>query len=177
MEKQKKNILLVVIVLAILAAAVLILAAVNRPGRLPESGTISIVSGGQQLREYTMNDIETLDYIEVEKEIISSSFDNDKGLFRGVPLHVLLESAGAELSAAAQAIVRSEDGFVAVFPMDEVTDGDDILLVYSKNGESLGTKEDGGSSTRRWRAMSSTISATTAACRPRRPSRKSATRR
>lgn len=144
-KKQKKNILLVVIVLVVLAAAVLILAAVNRPDQLPESGVVSIVSGGQQLREYTMNDIEAMDYVEVEKEIVSSSYANDEGLFRGVALHALLESAGADLSAAAQAIVRSEDGFVAVFPMDEVTDGDSILLVYSKNGESLGTKEDGGS--------------------------------
>lgn len=143
--KNKKNIIIVIAVLAILAAAVAVLAYLNRPGELPDTGSVAIKSGGETLAEYTFDDIKAMDYIEVQKEIVSSSFANDEGLFRGVPLRALLASAGADLENAAQAVIRSEDGFVAAFPMDEVTESDNIFLAYSKNGEGLGSLDDGGS--------------------------------
>ncbi len=145
-EKKKlgrKGVIIVIAVLLILAAATLVLALLNRPENLPERGSVAIVSG-EERRELTLAEIKALPYIEAEKEIISSSFEDDEGLFRGVALRALLESAGVDMSAVKQVIVRSEDGFVAVYPAEEVTEGDDIILAYSKNGEGLGSLADGG---------------------------------
>jgi len=141
---SKKGVIIVIAVLVLLAAATLVLALLNKPADLPERGSVAIVSGGEKLAELTLAEIKALPYTEVQKEIVSSSFENDEGLFRGVALRALLESAGIELSAAKQVVVRSEDGFVGAYPADEVTEGDDIILAYSKNGEGLGSLADGG---------------------------------
>ena len=147
MEEKKRTgrrgALIVIAVLLVLAGAIAVLAAINRPKDLPERGSLAIVAG-ENRAELTLDEIKALPYIEAQKEIVSSSFANDEGLFRGVPLRALLESAGADISAAKQVVVRSEDGFVAAFPADEVAEEDDIILAYSKNGEGLGSLSDGG---------------------------------
>ena len=92
-----------------------------------------------------MAEIKELPYVDIQKEIVSASFDNDEGVFRGVPLRALMEDAGIDISDAAQIVIRSEDGFVSVCPAEEVRESDSALLVYAKNGEGLGGQEDGGS--------------------------------
>lgn len=141
---KKKSIIIVVAVLVVLASAITVLALLNRPDSLPDTGRIT-VKWGESSVTLTMEDIQALEYVELEKEIVSASFQNDQGLFRGVALHTLLESQGIDLSSAVQAVVRSADGYVSAYPMDEVADGDNIILAYSKNGEGLGTKDSGGS--------------------------------
>ena len=143
MTAKKRNILIAAAVLIVLAAAALILSALNRPDA-PDPGRVS-VSRGETEKVYTMAEIAALPYVEVEKEIVSSSFENDEGVFRGVPLRALLGDAGIDLSDAAQVIIRSEDGFVSVCPAEEVRESDSAILVYMKNGEGLGGQDDGGS--------------------------------
>jgi len=143
--KKKRGVTAVILVLVILAAVVTVLALLNRPGELPVTGEVSITAGGETLKTYTAEDLRAMPYIEVQKEIVSSSFANDEGLFRGVPLRTLLENAGADLSSASQVVVRADDGFVSAFPADEVTESDNVFLCYSKNGEPLGSREEGGS--------------------------------
>lgn len=144
MKKNRKNLIIVFAVLLALALAAAVLAYMNRPAELPETGSVSVKSGGAVIAEYTLDDIAAMDSIEVHKKIVSSSFADDEGLFRGVPLRALLSVAGADVESSAQVVVRSEDGFVAAFPMDEVLESDNIFLAYSKNGESLGTLQSGG---------------------------------
>lgn len=145
MSKKKKQIILSVIILAVLAAAITILAVLNRPQELPESGTVSVTSSGIELASFNMEQLQQLDSVQVQKEIVSSSFKNDEGLFCGVALRTLLAAADVDTSSASQVIVRSEDGFVAAFPIDDVMESDNIFLAYSKNGNSLGSLADGGS--------------------------------
>lgn len=141
---KKKGVILVIAVMLLLAAAIAVLSVINRPDSLPETGNISVVSGGQQLREFSMDEVKAMDYVEAEKEIVSSNFKNDQGLFRGVELYRLLEAAGADLENASQVVARAEDGYVTVYPIDEVMEEKNILLIYAKNGESLGTLDSGG---------------------------------
>lgn len=132
-----------VIVLLILAAAIAVLAYLNRPAEIPDSGTV-LVTCGEMTKSFTMEEIKALPYIEVEKEVVSSSFANDEGLFRGPALRTILTSAGINPDDQRQCVVHSEDGFIAAYPMEEVMESDNIFLAYSKNEEGLGTKENGG---------------------------------
>ncbi len=145
MNKKKRNILIAALVLVVLAAAIAVLAVLNRPGELPESGSVAVRRGDEVLRTYTTAELKTLPAVEVEKELVSSSFANDAGLFRGVALRALLADAGVDVGALTQIVVRSEDGFVAAYPADEVAESDGIFLAYSKDGEPLGDRESGGS--------------------------------
>lgn len=144
-KKKKTNLLIAVLVLAMLAAAIAVLAILNRPGALPESGSVAIRRGDEVLRTYTTAELKTLPVVEVEKEIVSSSFANDEGVFRGVALRALLADAGVDVAALTQVVVRAEDGFVSAYPADEVAADDGIFLAYAKNGEPLGDRESGGS--------------------------------
>ena len=143
-KSNKKQLLIVLACLVVLAVAILILAQMNRRDDLPLSGQISLKIGEEEAALYTMEQIQAMPYIEVEKEIVSSSYANDEGLFRGVPAQALWAEAGVDLAQYKQMVVTSEDGYVAVFPVDELLDTDAVLLIYAKNGESLGTLADGG---------------------------------
>lgn len=145
MEAKKRNILIVILALTVLACATAVLAFINKPAETAVSGSVAIKSGGETVRTYTMDDLMVLDCVEVQKEIVSSSFANDEGLFRGVALRVLLADAGIDLESSSQIIVRAEDGFVSAFPADEITESDGIFLAFSKNGEGLGSLDSGGS--------------------------------
>ena len=144
MSAKRRNITVVIVVLALLAAAIAVLALINRPGELPESGSVAVKMNGETLRTFDLADLQSMEYVEVQKEIVSSSYGNDEGLFRGVAVSSLLEAAGVKSGDYQQAVARSEDGFVTAFPADEIEDGG-IILVYSKNGESLGSLANGGS--------------------------------
>ena len=102
----------------LLAAVILILAQLNQRDDLPASGQISLKAGDEEVALFTMEQIQALPWVEVEKEIVSSNYANDKGLFRGVTMAALWSAVGVELSQYQQMIVTSEDGYVAVFPVD-----------------------------------------------------------
>lgn len=140
---MKRSTLIIFFVLVVLASAVAVLAILNAPDGDIESGTITITKGGGTVRVFTMDEIVEMDY--VEKEIVSSDFKSDKDIFRGVPLRTLISNADSALiENASMIIVRTEDGLVSAFPIDEITESDSVFLAYLKNGGSLGSLENGG---------------------------------
>jgi DMSO/TMAO reductase YedYZ molybdopterin-dependent catalytic subunit len=62
-----------------------------------------------------------------------------------VPVHQILEQTVQDFaSEATQVVIYAQDGYVTAFSMDEITESDNIFLAYSKNGQGLGTLDDGG---------------------------------
>lgn len=142
---KRKNIIIVAVIVLVLIAAIAVLVVLNAPKGEIESGTVSVVSGGETVAQFSMEDLQAMDYVEVEKELVSASYDNDQGVFRGVPLRDVISACDDDLSQdMSQVVVRSEDAFVAAYSADDVMDGDNIFLAYSKNGEGLGNLENGG---------------------------------
>ena len=143
--KKKRNIIIVICLLVVLAGAIAILSIINAPKGKTESGTISIVSNKETLHTFTMEEIEAMKYIELNKKIESSSYADVEGTFRGVPLHELLDQVDTSLlTGDNKIVVRSEDAFVTAFGASEVADSDDIFVAYMLDGKSLGTMKDGG---------------------------------
>ncbi|MBR2783665.1 MAG: molybdopterin-dependent oxidoreductase [Firmicutes bacterium] len=144
MSKSRKQLIIVLACLALLAAVILVLAQLNKRDDLPVSGQVSLKAGDEEAALFTMEQIQAMPYVEVEKEIVSSNYANEKGLYRGVTMAELWSAAGVELEQYQQMVVTSEDGYVAVFPLDELLDPEAILLIYARDGDSLGTMADGG---------------------------------
>jgi DMSO/TMAO reductase YedYZ molybdopterin-dependent catalytic subunit len=138
-----------IIIAALVAMAGLIgaLAWLNAPkGAAVTSGDMAVTHNGETLRVYTMEDIMAMPYIEVQKEIVSSSHGNESGLFRGIPLRALLNEVDENLLINAQQIIsHAEDAFVSAFSSEEVAESDSIVVVYAKDGQGLGAMGDGGS--------------------------------
>ena len=143
---KKKQTIIIAVIVVVLLAAVVVLAVLNRPDGEFVSGSIQIVQDGQTLHTFTMEEIQDMPYVEAEKEIVSSSFANEQGLYRGVPLRALLDAVDpALLDGASRVIARAEDGMVMAYGASEVADSDSVLVAYSRDGKSLGSLDDGGS--------------------------------
>ena len=143
---KKRSTVIIISVLVVLIIAIGVLVQLNKSDTRVQQGTVAVTMDSKVLAELTMDDISAMEYIEVQKEIVSSNYANDSGLFRGVPLRKLLtEKVPDSLDGSNQIVVYAEDGYVTAFAMDEVTQSDNIFLAYAKDGQSLGTKDDGGS--------------------------------
>ena len=144
--RKKKQTIIIASVVALLVVAVALLAWLNRPKGEIISGSIRVIHNGETLRTFTMEEIAAMPYVEVEKEIVSSSYANEAGLYRGVPLRALLGVVDESLlDGASRIISRAEDGFVTAYSAAEVAESDSVIVAYQRDGESLGTKADGGS--------------------------------
>lgn len=97
MSKSRKQLIIVLACLALLAVVILVLAQLNKRDDLPESGQISLKAGDEEAALFTMEQIQAMPFVEVEKEIVSSNYANEKGLYRGVTMAELWSAAGVEL--------------------------------------------------------------------------------
>ncbi len=143
--KTRRQAVIVVAVLLALGLTVAVLAQLNKSGAVVETGELAVTRDGETLRTFTMSDVKALPSVTAKKTILSSSHADEEGDFTGVPLRRLLaEVTPTLLDDATQVITRAVDGYVSALGVDEVTGGDDVLVVYAKDGESLGTDKDGG---------------------------------
>ena len=91
-----------------------------------------------------MDQVKDLRSVSQRKTILSSSHADEEATFTGVPLRVLLgEVDPTLLGTASMVVTRATDGYVSSLSVEEVSADDSVLLVYAKNGESLGTSADG----------------------------------
>jgi DMSO/TMAO reductase YedYZ molybdopterin-dependent catalytic subunit len=144
---RKKYGLIIVVILIFLAAAALILARLNIPALKTENAeSLSIVRNGELIRVFTLTEIKGFPYTEIEKEIFSSSHDDEKGVWRGVALKTLLGAIDPQLLLdAGQIIARAEDSYVAAYSSREVALGNNVLVVYAQDGKDLLPAAAGGS--------------------------------
>ncbi len=139
---KKKNIVLGMLILGV---AVVILAFLNRPSVGGEPGTIRVTRNGTVIKTFSMEDIEALPVVEAEKSISSGKGEDEEGVFTGVSLQNVLNAADPTLLATCkQVITRADDGYVSIFTLGEVLEGDNILVVYAKDGEALKNAAAGG---------------------------------
>ena len=109
-------------------------------------GSLTITRDGETVREFSYEEICSMDSISVEKEIVSASKKNESGVYTGVPLRSILEEVDASmLTECSEVTGKAADGFVSAYSMAEVRDSDGILVIYEKDGEPLKGKSDGGS--------------------------------
>jgi len=143
--KSRRTVIIVAAVVVALAVAIVVLARLNRSDTVVATGSIAIVRDGATLGTFTVEQVRALRSVDAEKTLHSSSHADEKGVFTGAPLRVVLEEVSpALLDDASQVVVRATDGYVSSLDVDEVAGGDDVLLVYAKDGESLGDADDGG---------------------------------
>lgn len=141
---KKQRVILIVCIL-VLAAAVGIFAWLNRPDTSIAPGTLRISQGDRIVKTFTLDELKALPSVQVQKTIVSSKEEDESGLYTGVPLKQVLDAADPSLlETGTQIVARAEDGFTTSYSADEVKAGDNILLVYAKDGEPLKDQASGG---------------------------------
>ncbi|MGI6492551.1 MAG: molybdopterin-dependent oxidoreductase [Pelotomaculum sp.] len=141
-ELKSKVIIYIIVVLVGMTA---ILALLNRPSEDLHAAALTVSQDGADLHTFTLEEIKALPSVSVEKSIVSSNHADESGVFTGVPLHDLIKGVDANLlTGERRFITRAEDGYASVFTTREVLEPDNIIIVYDKDGQSLGSYEEGG---------------------------------
>ena len=138
---QNKHIVIAVI---LLVAVVTVFGLLNRPFQNFEPNTVNITQNGETIHTFTMDDIRALPAVSIDKTIQSSSSQDESGVYTGVELSVLLETAGLVPGNLQQIIAKAGDGFTAAYSPDEVLVKNNILVVYAKDGQDLLAADQGG---------------------------------
>lgn len=102
--------------------------------------TLAIYSDGEKVTEYSLSELMKLESETVYAEIHSSGSADEEGEYEGVRLSELLESAG--VGEYETAVLTAGDGYSSAAKASEA---DDVLIAYSKDGETLGYYTSGGS--------------------------------
>ena len=108
-------------------------------------GSLTVVREEETVREFSYEEICSMESVSFEKEIVSSNKDGESGLYEGVPLREILSAADPSiLTECGSVTARAVDGFVSAYIMSEVVGSDSIVVVHEKDGEPLKKKSEGG---------------------------------
>jgi DMSO/TMAO reductase YedYZ molybdopterin-dependent catalytic subunit len=143
----KKQNLLIVVILVVLVALIAVVSVVNRGmTQAPGDGfALSITSGGETLREYTLEDIQAFPFSEAEKTISSGKQEDESGVFKGVPLEALLADVDPGWAEKyTEFVFHASDGFTAAVFLSDILKGENVIVVYEKDGQPLKSGDEGG---------------------------------
>ena len=147
--KNKKTVWIIVIVIVVLAAAVAVFALLNA-GNVKEkqesqdNATVTVIMGDQ---EETFDLAYLKSYEKTEFNAIQDTSDTDavEKSFGGVPLITVLNDLGFDISGSEQVVFAAADGYTSVVTTEVAMDSENVYLVYERDGEPSGTKQEGGS--------------------------------
>lgn len=140
------GILLVLIVgIAAIVIAQRVLAPASDAADAAAESTLRVTVEGEFLKNYTVEEIKAFPAVDAEKNITSGKQSDESGIFTGVPLETLLDDADAAWREKYQEFVfATEDGFASSVFLSDVEKGENVLVVYAKDGEDLKNSEQGG---------------------------------
>lgn len=143
--KNKKQVLIISACLVVMALIIGVLAWLNAPKTPIDNAKVEIYAGQTLIAAYTHSELVALPYVEIEKEILSSSHENESGVYRGVPLRVLLRDKDAALTdGKTRVLAYAQDGYTTSYRMSEVLESDAVMLAYTKDGQVLTPMSQGG---------------------------------
>jgi DMSO/TMAO reductase YedYZ molybdopterin-dependent catalytic subunit len=143
----KKSNIAIIVIIVVLIALIAIISAINKSGTLTLSGDNALLvrASEKTLREYTVEEIKSFPPIEVYKRISSSKGEDEEGVFTGVPLETLLSDAIPDWSDKyTEFVFTGSDGFTSAAFASDVEKGENVLIVYAKDGEDLSGPDAGG---------------------------------
>ncbi|HZK24789.1 MAG TPA: molybdopterin-dependent oxidoreductase [Oscillospiraceae bacterium] len=139
----------VVIVLVILVVIVAITAMLNRDDlgekvASQENALLYLKADNSETKVdfATMQELPEVEFPAVLKRSGKAPVDTS---YAGVELKALLAKLEINTDDKTQIITKAVDGYTVALSLAEVLADDNVYIVYKRDGEDLGTKEDGGS--------------------------------
>lgn len=146
MSKQTKGIITVLVIVGIILGLSVYLGQddLARRTQLNNDAVFTVVDGGKEQAAYTMEEIQALGEQRFTANLKSSGQAPVEYTYHGVLMKDILEDAGVELNGKNSALVTAVDGYVVSVSMDKLMEKDNVYLAYMREGELLGTYEEGG---------------------------------
>lgn len=139
----------VIISVTLLAIIVLGLGFINKESlgdkkEIHENAEIIIKGNGTQ-EKINLEEIKNIGEEEFSADLKSSGKAAEEHIYTGVLLKEIFEEVGIKLEEDKQVILTAIDGYVVALESNEVLEDGNVYLAYKMDGESLGTREEGGS--------------------------------
>lgn len=112
---------------------------------LEANAQFQVLESEEVVKVFTMEDIEKLPAVDFQANLKKNGQDPITYTYTGVPLRVVLEEAGIDLSGKSQGVVTAVDGYAVPYDMAKIMEEDNIYLAYRQEGEPLGNKDNKGS--------------------------------
>lgn len=146
MNKQNRLILGIIVVLAVILGitGVLNRGAAEAKSLLNENAVFKVLVNGEEVAIRNMAEIQALGEVDFDANLKKSGKDPITYEYSGVLLKTILEDAGVDLTDAKGVVVSAVDGYAVSVTMEKILTEDNVYLAYKRNGELIGTREEGG---------------------------------
>ena len=145
MKKVKLEMKNIKWILIALIAFTIVFAVINIKGLNKDTNTLTISVNGEAVHQYKLSEIKQMEAIILDKTIVSAKHNDESGEFKGVLLKDILNQVDENLlKDHSRVLTKAEDGFTSAFYSDEIEEEGNVLVVYEKDGEDLGTREAKG---------------------------------
>lgn len=109
-----------------------------------QKNSILIIKMGEDEVKFNMNDIKALGEEEFKANLKTNGKAPIEYNYKGVDLKKIIDKSGFDVSGKDTLITQSVDGYTIALGLDEAMKANNVYAVYEREGELLGTKEDGG---------------------------------
>ena len=147
MKTMKKSNLIIIIIVAVLVCLIAVFAILNQNSLpMPSKGKdLLVFSEDGTRKEYTVEEIKKFHSLDFEKTISSSKEEDESGLFTGIPIELLLADVAPDWEEKyIEVIFTAEDAFISSVFASDISVGENVMLVFQKDGKPLPSKEEGG---------------------------------
>ncbi|MFO7928200.1 MAG: molybdopterin-dependent oxidoreductase [Candidatus Humimicrobiaceae bacterium] len=146
---DRKNTIIIVLV-AVLAVAVGVAAFLNSGNltekrKMQQEAKVVLKDRDGEIETIGLGYITGLHPVEFSATLDTSNSGPREQLYTGIELKKIFSSLGIDSRDYSTVLVKAVDGYTVALTMEEVLKESNIYLAYQMNGESLGTKEEGGS--------------------------------
>lgn len=146
MKKNTKILISVILVLVIISAVAIMMNKDNVKAKkeLNDNAVFILMDKGEEIASYNMTEIQAIGEADFTATLDTSNTDPEDFQYTGVLLKNVFEHAGISLEGREAVIVSAVDGYTVALPMDKFMEDDNVYLAYKKEGELIGTREEGG---------------------------------
>ncbi len=146
MNKNKKILIFVVAALVVIIGifAFLNKDSVAEKKSLNNDAIFIIKENGEEVQSFDMEEIRSLGESNFKANLKTSGKDPIEYEYTGVLLKNVFEEAGVSLEGKDAVVMTAADGYATSVEMKKVLADDNVYVAYMREGESIGTKEEGG---------------------------------
>lgn len=135
----KKSSKWIILIIVVLVAIILIASFIHRGSVSSESGVLVVKYQGEQVAEYTIDELSKLESESVYCEMTSGKGNPVENEYTGVMAAVLAQEAG--VGAYETIVFTAADGYSSAGEADEA---DTVMVAYAADGEALEDYSKGG---------------------------------
>lgn len=112
--------------------------------QLNNDAMFSVVYQGEQLALFNMEEIQAMGEQDFKANLKTSGKEPIPYTYTGVLLKSILETAGVDIDSMDKAVIYAIDGYAVSLDIEKLMDSENIYLAYMREGELIGSREEGG---------------------------------